>query len=251
MMLESGIPAIQFNNIQFKPAILTSLITLVLLYIMISMGLWQLDRADYKSNLQTIIEARKNLQPISMDLIQLTDDKWMFQPAIVQGEWDLTQQMLLDNQVNNGQAGYRVYTPLMLGPDKAILVDRGWLPVGADRSILPELSFDATEFSRWQGTLVPSPSKGLVLSDMANRYSEWPLRLQYIDSQEISAHTGYDLLPFVLQLNSSHTALDVLPIKVNMRSEKHTAYAFQWFALSFALLIIYIIVNSKKIKPAI
>ena len=51
----------------------------------------------------------------------------------------------------------------------------------------------------------------------------------------------------VLVLNKvDQTPLEILPIKVNMRSEKHTAYAFQWFALSFALLIIYIVVNSKK-----
>ncbi|MCB1318421.1 MAG: hypothetical protein KDK27_20790, partial [Leptospiraceae bacterium] len=30
--------------------------------------------------------------------------------------------------------------------------------------------------------------------------------------------------------------------------EKHYAYALQWFAIAFALLVIYIVLNTKKIS---
>jgi cytochrome oxidase assembly protein ShyY1 len=33
---------------------------------------------------------------------------------------------------------------------------------------------------------------------------------------------------------------------INMKPEKHLGYAFQWFALAFVLIIIFIVVNTQR-----
>lgn len=240
--------SIKIQKYLFKPSIIASMVTLFLLYVMVSLGLWQLDRAEYKANLQSLIDDRKSEFTVPLEKISLSDDDWKYQRVDATGEYDSAHQVLLDNQVNNTIAGYKVFTPLLISTTKAILVDRGWVAQGTDRSQLPDLAIDKTDVTI-NGVLAPLPAKGLVLSDNANTYSSWPAVLQYIDTVEIASEVKYTLLPAILTIDDkSRTIYEVVPFRISMSSEKHTAYAFQWFALSFTLLIIYFVTNTKRIK---
>lgn len=239
---------IQIKHYHFKATLIPSLVTIALLYTMISLGFWQLDRADYKTNLQTLIENKQGTAPIPLDTIAKEEKNWLFQPVFTQGHFDSQHQIYLDNQVNKMTAGYSVFTPLMISENLAILVNRGWITLGKSREDKPNISVD-TKTKRIEGLVIHPPSKGLVLSSNANIYTSWPTTLQYIDIQEIEKELNYKLLPMVLLMNQTEqTTLQARPVKINMRSEKHTAYAFQWFGLSLALFIIYIVVNTKNTR---
>lgn len=245
--------SIKIKSYIFKPTLIPSLVTIALLYLMISLGLWQIDRAEYKANLESIIESKKSTQAIPFRSIKYgtseeAQNEWLYQPVSIEGSFDLEHQIYFDNQVNNTVAGYNVYTPLILSTNTGILINRGWLPTGKSRNNLPDISLIEPHTNiRLTGLLTPPPSKTLVLAENANSYLKWPAVLQYIDITEIQKHLDYQLLPVTIIMNNqSQTSLEILPIKINMRSEKHTAYAFQWFALSLALLIIYIVVNLKR-----
>ena len=243
-------PEIHIKNFSFKPSLLPSIITCALLYLMISLGNWQLDRADYKGNLQSIIESRQNIDPVELEsLITKKQDDWLYHPVTASGEFDTAHQIYYDNQVHNMLAGYSVFTPLRISETSGILVNRGWLAVGNSRAKLPNIDIHDSGTVNVTGLISLPPSKGMVLSNVAKGYVQWPAVLQTIDTVEIEKLLGYKLLPMVLIINDpKQTELDVMPIKINMRSEKHTAYAFQWFALSLTLLIIYIVVNTKNIN---
>lgn len=243
-------PEIQIKNFVFKPSLLPGIITCALLYLMISLGNWQLDRADYKAKLQSIIESRQNVDPVALNtLIKQHEDDWLYHPVFASGEFDTQHQIYYDNQVYNMVAGYNVFTPLKITETTGILINRGWLPVGRSRTKLPDIDLKTSGVINITGLLSLPPSKGIILSNTPNGYLQWPVVLQYIDIIEIQKMLGYKLLPMVIILNDSkQTALEIVPIKINMRSEKHTAYAFQWFALSLTLLIIYIVVNTKKLN---
>ena len=239
---------IYIKSYYFKPSLLPSLLTIALLYLMVSLGFWQLDRAEYKGNLQSIIESRQSIQAIDLSMVSEDESDWLYRPVYTRGYYDFKHTIFYDNQVNNMVVGYSVFTPLKLSEDLGILVNRGWVAQGKSRSELPKLEpTDVAQIHKISGLLANSPSKGLVLSSMANNYQSWPVVLQYIDTKEIAKQLDYKLMPMVLIINKNKdTELEVMPVKVNMRSEKHTAYAFQWFSLSLALLIIYIVVNSKR-----
>lgn len=239
---------IQIKNYHFKATLIPSLVTVSLLYLMISLGFWQLDRADYKANLQSLIESKQGTPSVVLNDLAKDEDNWLYQPVYVSGVFDQSHQILFDNQVNNMVAGYTVFTPLKLTNDLAILVNRGWLPLGSSRSDLPDIFIDNIS-ARIDGLAAHAPSKTLVLSDNANSYEKWPAVLQYIDLQEIQKKLNYKLMPMIIIMNQKEqTQLEPLPVKINMRSEKHTAYAFQWYGLSLTLFIIYIVVNTKKLK---
>jgi len=241
-------PGIQIKHYNFKATLIPSIVTLALLYIMISLGFWQLDRADYKANLQSIIESKQGKQAIPLNSIAEEEDNWLYQPVFATGQYDQQHQIFLDNQVHNRVAGYSVFTPLKISDDLAILVNRGWLALGTSRERLPDITLNS-QVLRIDGLTAHPPSKTLVLSSNANSYEQWPTVLQYIDIKEIEKQLNYKLMPMVIIMNQAEqTVLEPLPIKINMRSEKHTAYAFQWYGLSLTLFIIYIVVNTKRTK---
>jgi len=71
--------------------------------------------------------------------------------------------------------------------------------------------------------------------------------LQYIDLDEIDQILGYQLYDMVLWLDQDQAgSLEYdLPV-LNLNSTKNNGYAFQWFAMSLALLLIYVVVNTKR-----
>ncbi len=237
---------IQLKHYLFKATLIPTIITLILLCIMIWLAFWQLDRADYKNNIQTLIENKQDTPAISIFNIAKDENDWLYQPVFATGKFDNDHNIYLDNQVHNMTAGYSIFTPLLLSDNKAILVNRGWLPLGKSRATPPDISID-DRMRRINGLTTHPPSSGIILSSNANIFANWPVVLQYIDIAQIEKEIGYKLLPVILTMNNEkQTTLKPLPIKINMRAEKHTAYAFQWFALSLTLLIIYIVVNTTN-----
>ncbi len=240
---------LKINRFIFKPSLLPSIVTGLLLYIMISLGLWQLDRAEYKANLQSIIETRSQQPPIGINKVntQAEQADWLYQPVTAKGEYDNQHSILLDNQVHEMQAGYHVYTPFKLTEDSAILVNRGWVKQTASRQQLPSIPV-IEDTIQLDGYLNSEPYTGISLGTQQQAYVNFPGIVQSIDLNTLQTKINYQLLPMILVVNQSQqSAFTIQPIKINMNSEKHQAYAFQWFALCVALLVIYITVNSKRI----
>jgi cytochrome oxidase assembly protein ShyY1 len=243
---------LKINRFIFKPSILPSIVTALLLYIMISLGLWQLDRAEYKANLQSIIETRSQQPPTSIENVNMQAEQadWLYQPVTASGRYDNQHNLLLDNQVHNMQAGYHVYTPFKLSESTAILINRGWVKQTASRQQLPSIPV-IEKNTQLEGYLNTEPYTGISLGKSHQLYTDFPAIVQSIDLEKLQDKLHYQLLPMILVINQPQkSAFTIQPVKINMNSEKHQAYAFQWFALCIALLVIYITVNSKRIPKA-
>jgi surfeit locus 1 family protein len=213
---------------------------------MVSMGLWQLSRAEYKDNLLDKIGERRDFQPVSITELPHDEADRLFLPVNVRGTFDTRHQFLYDNRIKSGKAGYHVYTPLRLQTGDSILVNRGWVPQGKTRQDLPKLpaSLTAVEFS---GLIDKVPSKGFVLSEKLHEEISWPMVLQYIDTEQLERILGYSLMPVVIWMddNTGDIFQHELPV-LSLDSSKNKGYVFQWFAMGFTLLIIYIVLNIKK-----
>ncbi|MFW2372240.1 MAG: SURF1 family protein [Gammaproteobacteria bacterium] len=237
---------ISLGKLEFKPGLFPTLVTLVFLYLLISLGQWQLDRAEYKTNIENLVKERKDLPPIVLNMAPAGIDERMYLPVKTHGTFDSNHQIFLDNRVVKHQAGYDVYTPLLRENAPALLVKRGWVKMGRTRQNLPDINIDNV-YTDIAGILNKPPSHGLILSDNANQYQQWPALAQFIDLDEIESILGYPLYPMILVLDGQHeSALHQQPIAMNMNSAKHHGYAFQWFALATTLTIIYLVVNTKR-----
>ena len=238
--------SLKLAGFHFYPGIVSSLVTVTLLYIMVSLGMWQLDRAEFKDTLQQNISERKSLSPAGLEELPVSSADRRFHPVRFYGEFDAQHSFLLDNITFNGQVGYHVFTPVKIDNSRAILVARGFVPQGKTRDLVPEITAPDGELDI-RGLLDMPPSRTLLLAEYVQETSRWPVVLQYIDLAEIEQILGYELYDMVLWLNPDTSGVfeHDLPV-LNLNSAKNNGYAFQWFAMSVALLIIYLVVNIKR-----
>jgi len=157
------------GNWCFCPRLITSLLALVFFSLFISLGFWQLDRADYKRTLYSDFENRQSGQAIDLnhDNTKLSDkEEIIWRHVNATGEFLEQYQILLDNQVEKGQAGYYVYTPFKLEQSEhAVLVNRGWLSTGNDRTVSPALIM-TNDLVNIMGVAKEEPKTGLLLKNM-------------------------------------------------------------------------------------
>ncbi len=230
----------------FNPGILTTIATVITLYTMITLAQWQYEKGDYISNQQDKINQRKHLPPASMQELPHKLEHRIFMPVMVTGTFDAEHHFYFDNRIVNGIAGYDIFTPFRMDDGNAILVNRGWLRQGRTRQDLPEFDTAAATVS-FKALLDRPPSKDFLLAENVHSNLAWPMVLQYVDTQEISGMLGYEVMPMVLRLDkdADHGFYREIPV-LKLDSDKNIGYAFQWYAMSFALMVIYILVNTKK-----
>ena len=235
----------------FCPGLITSLLALVFFGLFISLGCWQLDRAEQKRTLYADFENRHSGKAIDLNLenINLEDKEAVFWRRVnATGEFLEQYQILLDNQVEQGQAGYFVYTPFKLKESNhVVLVNRGWLSKGKDRSLDPALVITNNLVSI-MGVVKDKPKTGLLLKELPpEQMNQGVYRVQRLNIDELAELTKTKLLPYIIRLEpeSEHG------YRREWRSpgsgeSVHIGYAFQWFAFATALLIIYLLLNIKN-----
>jgi len=230
---------------QFKANLFLTILAILVLALLINLGNWQLSRAQDKQDILDLQAARLNLKPVGLSTVELTDNSLRYLPVSMTGELDTAQQLLIDNQVKKGRTGYFVLTPLKLESGGAILVNRGWVPTGLDRSLLPDVKLSESLVSLI-GKLDHFPSVGIKLKGADELTIGWPSVTQVVDIKKVSARLGYDVLPYQVLLNNEEPNgydRDWVPMK--MGPEKHHGYAFQWFALATAWVVIYFVLTIK------
>ena len=249
LYLNKPLFTISLGKLEFKPGWLPTVVTVILLYALISLGQWQLDRAEYKDTIQQLVNERQTLTAIAYLEKPADIDEQLYLPVYIDGYFDASQQVLLDNRVVNHTVGYDVLTPFIMQNGKSILVNRGWIKQGKTRQDIPPLDITDKRI-QINGLLAKPPQPGLVLAENANNYLSWPAVVQFIDLEQISDASGYTIEPMILLLDADdNQALHREPITFKTNSAKHHGYAFQWFGLATALMVIYLTVNTnRKVK---
>ena len=223
---------------------------LCLLPLLIALGIWQLGRSEEKRLFLEKQEqgmASSEILPLST-AIEDDADALRYKKVQAIGHYDLAHQFLIDNQISAGKPGYFVLTPFILqGEAKAVLVNRGWVPLNHDRSVLPEVQLKNQQ-TTVSGRINRFPSVGIKLAGAEIPTEGWPSVLQVIDTQVLAKKLAYPLFPFQIELDKNlpegfkrewQTTTIMLP-------EQHTAYAVQWFALAFTLTLLFIWYSCKR-----
>ena len=199
------------------------------------LGVWQLDRARQKLELQAAVDAQTAQAPLRNE--DLAADGQLHRRVTLRGQWVAERTVWLDNRPMDGRAGFYVVTPLRLaGRTDAILVQRGWAPRDpVSRTRLPAVVTPAGEVEV-VGRLAASPSRLYELGDGA----AGPIR-QNLDPTAFAAEAGLALLPFtVVQTDGADDGLSRHWPAPDLGLHKHYGYAFQWFALCALILTLYV-----------
>ena len=204
------------------------LLALSLFILFVNLGLWQLRRLDER-RLDNLVAAGRAEAPrldleIALAGAGVMHESLAGRHVTATGTYDVDREVLIRSQVENGQAGFHVITPLVLESDAVVLVNRGWVPL--DMGSVPVLAAPpAGETS----------INGIVALDQARPNApvgEAPI----YNRVDLGAIGGGDLLPVYVILDEERSNRLPIPLPPpNLTSEgNHLFYSIQWF--SFALI---------------
>lgn len=232
------------------------LFSLLVFSLLIKLGFWQLERAEQKDlRLQKMLiyqqQAALNLSDVVTLMSQkegreLGHEELNDLPIHLSGQFNNKQQFLLDNQVYKGSLGYRVIQVFYDEEShKSVLVNLGWVQGGVDRRFIPELEGIDGQVS-FMGKVRVIESSIVLLEELLED-NTWPQRIQSIDIDKISDLLDQALLPFVVYVDNEDPLGYIKEwVPIVMSPEKHRGYAFQWFSLALAWLILMLTAAYKS-----
>ncbi len=222
-----------------------SIFTLLFLPLLTTLGFWQLHRADEK---QTILENHSAQQALPTLALSSNTVEYLskFRRVSASGEFVVDRYWLLEGRIRHGVPGYEIMVAFAPDEtsDKLLLVNRGWVEAAQDRTVLPDIVHPHGEV--WLEGYVLAPYDSPLIDERKNTLFSWPHRILEVDFDIMRDQIGEDLYPFVLQLaEDDPLAFDVMYVPTNMPPAKHRGYAMQWFAMAFALMLLWLFANSN------
>ena len=226
---------------KFNPGKRITIFFVFFAFLFFSLGLWQIERGQAKTNLLDDFEKKILEEP---SYINQKSQKW--DRVYVEGKWDSSKQILIDNVIRRGIAGYKVLTPLrMKETDQLILVDRGWIKQNTFRDQLPDIKL--IQIDEVVSGILEIPELGLVLSDdLVSK--EWPKISQTKNLGVIKNEYDENIFPMILladpTLKNSLEYIKITP--TNMTPIKHYGYSAQWFLMFIVLCFMYVWFGYKR-----
>ena len=209
----------------------------------VALGNWQLGRGHEKAALAQRIDTASHDAPIGLTGAEVRADDVVWRRVEASGRFEPKYAVLIDNRIVRGAVGYYVVMPLKIeGSERYVLVNRGWVAGTGSRGTLPQIATPA-QTVRITG-LATAPSKRyLELSTKTVEGNVW----QNLTLERYRATVPIALQPVVIQQDSK---LDDGLVREwsapDLGIDKHYAYAFQWFVMAAAIVIIYIACNVRK-----
>ena len=213
----------------------------VFLPLLVSLGIWQIDRAGQKQQqLEQWSQAANNLswpdhnqQGLEVGL-----------PVTLSGHY-AAANWLLDNRTRDGIPGYEVLTLFQVTDGPAVIVNRGWVQAPRRRENLPEISQpDGKVVISGRLSEFPQPP---VLKQTESQRTGWPRRIQSLTHDQ-ATDLEADLAPLILKLDGREQPggyrADWAPD--HMGPQTHYGYAAQWFSLAVALVILTVAAGYRR-----
>jgi surfeit locus 1 family protein len=235
--------------------VLTTIIAIAGVGVLIRLGIWQLDRQDWRNAYNDRVTTQMSQPALDLnggDYLERALYDMEYRTAVASGVYDHSQEVLLRNHVWENQPGYRVLTPLILsGSSRAVLVDRGWIPFdqAGDLRVYEEPGqVTVTGMIRRPQIRpdfggVPDPT----LAPGETRLAAFNI----VNIERLQTQVDADLLPVYLQ-QAPDPANTRLPypslVSIEISEGPHFGYALQWFTFAAILGLGYPVFVYRSIK---
>ncbi len=214
---------------------------------------WQIDRAEFK---RALIDRHESMPAVRLD--QATSPDTLPVRISATGKWDETRQVLLDNQMLDGQTGVFVLTPFELSDGRVFLVNRGWAAWPSRQDDLPDPPV-VGQTATVTGVLNEPPRVGRAPGGRdALAGDSWPLLATWYEHPELVRHLGPQLRRPVIQLAPEHSAhlTGRAWVVTSFGPKRHLGYALTWATMAVTVFIIWLALSvrsrrdkNRKTKP--
>ncbi|MBL4660863.1 MAG: SURF1 family protein [Alcanivoracaceae bacterium] len=227
-----------------KPPLIPTLIVIAFVILMTNLGFWQLRRANEKELLLELLADDKITQIQKKDQIKQLPQ---YANIELEGHFLSSPQLSLDNQINQQQIGYHVFTPFELkGLNLTIMVNRGWIAKDDFKAEALSVNSQSTTII---GKLNHIPQVGIQLGEIELSKDKAPQVITYFDKDKVPPFLHESLCTSLNCVISNKVLL--LRQDQNqgfkrhwnpiiMPPSKHIGYAVQWFSMTLVLIVIFI-----------
>ena len=228
-----------------------SIFMAAVLALLVGLGVWQLQRLEWKKGLIAQIEARTKAEPVWLaEAVRRArgGEDVSYLRVRAEGTFDHGKEMHL-YALSDGVAGWHVITPLKTEAGDIVLVDRGFVPE-AKRDPQSRADGQVAGTVTVVGLARNPESQGAFIPDNEPAANRWFWR----DLPAMTAAAGLDqkdVAPFLLEAERSEVpggwprgGETRLAIK-----NDHLQYALTWFLMAFCLVVIYAVYLRGRLRP--
>jgi surfeit locus 1 family protein len=228
---------------QLLPAAVTALVTLLC----VALGIWQLERLEWKTNLIAERQAAVRAAPIPLPKTLDEARRLEFHPVIAEGVFLNDKEIFLGATApGGGSPGFQVLTPLRLTDGRIVFVNRGFIPStlkNPEKRSAGQLPGPV----RVTGLLrLPHGRPGWLVPDNRPDLNYW----FWVDPPAMAAATGLsDVAPFYIDADATPNPGGwpkggITPIDL---PNDHLQYAITWFALAAAAVVVYLVWRRQNV----
>lgn len=181
--------------------------------VLIALGVWQVNRLEWKTALLAEIETKLASEPVPLPATADPSDRFL--PVHAEGTLD-NSPLRVFGTWRVGGAGYRVIAPLDLG-DRRIMVDLGVAPQGTETLPAQISVIGNLDWPEESGGSIPEPDGDL-----------WFGR----DVPAMAAALGTEPILLVARATDPATPTRPSPVGTEGIPNNHLGYAIQWFGLA-------------------
>lgn len=227
-----------------RPKLSHAIMTLCLLAVLVGLGLWQLERREWKTALLADLAARQSAAPVPLPLDVARPKSLFYRPFRLVGRYLPDRNLFLVARTYQGQPGLNVVSPFQLDDGRVVLVNRGWAPdeaaLGGALPGEPTSVVAAAAPGGWGGMEWLRPDN----NPAENRWLWLDLpamaKAAKVGPQAVTA-LYFVRVPTVGQPEGYPRPVPVVPDLPN----NHLQYALTWFALALALLAIFALFHRR------
>ena len=214
----------------------------------VNLGFWQLRRLEERRLENTVISNRLAAESLSIeDLVSGAGpdiESLGFRNAIANGVFDTSEEVLVRSQVHEGNAGWHVITPLVLSDGRAVLVNRGWVPLEMDAVPVPVVPpTGQVTVTGWVALTHERRTGGAV--EPEGRLT----RIARVDVARLQEQMPYALLPVYLVADGKGESLPYGVARPDTTDEgPHLMYAVEWFSFTAIGLVGYFFLMRRAMR---
>ena len=187
--------------------------------VLIMLGVWQLQRLDWKNNLLSNIEQKITAEPVLL-MEELTELDDQYRSVMVEGDI-LPGEIHVLTSLKNIGPGFLVIVPFALADGKIIMVDRGFVPEAEKK-----LNRSHGKVKLVGNLLWPNETDGFT-PDPDVKKNMWFAR----DLEKMSNHLKTDAVLIVMR--QSEPVGKPVPQQIGVHiANDHLGYAITWFSLA-------------------
>jgi cytochrome oxidase assembly protein ShyY1 len=217
--------------------IIFTFLIIVAFLISVRLGLWQFDRHEARVASNQAIENALSQEILPINQI-LKDQVTNWQKVSVIGEFETTSQQLVRRRYLEGNLGFWVVAKLNTPDGGSVLINRGFTPVTAAANKTPDIDAPPSGTLEITGYLHKLDAESLRPADLPDG------QVNSINATQFNLSEN-DYQFFIHEINLQSDLSSINPPTLGYGS--HLAYALQWMAFAFMIIIGWLILTRKEL----